>query len=302
MAGTIRVQNLSKRYGDLNAAAEVSFATQDSEIFGLLGPNGAGKTTVLECVLGLRQPDGGQIEIDGINALAHPRQIKGQIGAQLQATALPDAITPREALRLFAAFYSRRAAVNELIERFSLTEKADARFDSLSAGQRQRLALALAFVNDPRILFLDEPTAGLDPHVRRELHEDILQMRRDGRTVILSTHHIDEAQTLCDHVAILNHGRIIAVGTPAELTARAGSAAKIVVKTMRPVNESAIASLGGVQSIRARAGAWEIATTTVGPTIAALMRALDADQNELIDLHVVKPSLEDVFIELTQCQ
>lgn len=301
MTGTIRVENLSKRYGTLEAAADVSFSTHHAEILGLLGPNGAGKTTVIECILGLRQADAGHIEIDGIDANAHPKQIKQRVGAQLQATALPDAITPREALRLFASFYSRHAEVNSLIDRFSLTEKADARFDSLSGGQRQRLGLALAFVNEPEFLFLDEPTAGLDPQVRRALHEIITRMRGEGRTIILSTHHIDEAQSLCDRVAILNHGRIIAIGTPAELTARADATSKIVVKTARPLSESTLSALGGVQGVRSRGDAWEITTATVGPTIAALVRTLDADRNELVDLHVVKPSLEDVFIELTEC-
>src|SRR4051812_8750418 len=166
----VNIQGLRKRYGDFEAVRGVSFEVAEGEILGLLGPNGAGKTSTLECVIGLRRPDGGSVHICGMDALAEPERVKQRIGAQLQATALQDKITPREAIGLFGAFYEKPAGVEELIERFALGEKADSPFDSLSGGQKQRLALALAVVNEPQVLFLDEPTSGLDPQSRRELH------------------------------------------------------------------------------------------------------------------------------------
>jgi ABC-2 type transport system ATP-binding protein len=214
MAGKIILRDLVKRYGPVEAVRGVSFEVADGEIFGLLGPNGAGKTTTLECTIGLRQQDGGSISLCGIDAATGRGPIKRRIGAVLQSTALQDQITPREALKLFGAFYEKRADPEKLIVRFSLGEKADAPFDSLSGGQKQRLALALAFVNEPEVLFLDEPTAGLDPQSRRELHQSILKMKQEGVTVLLTTHYIEEAHLLCDRIAIIDHGRIIATGSP----------------------------------------------------------------------------------------
>src|SRR5215218_10732680 len=217
------VHDLRKRYDGVEAARGVSFEIQDGEIFGLIGPNGAGKTTTLECVIGLREPDAGSIEVCGIDARRRPREVKQRIGAALQTTSLQDKITPREALTLFASFYSRRAPAGELLDRFGLTGKADAPFDSLSGGQRQRLALALAFVNRPELVFLDEPTSGLDPQSRRELHEAIRQMKVDGHTVLLTTHYIDEAEMLCDRIAVIHKGVIVASGGTRELMERSSA-------------------------------------------------------------------------------
>ncbi|HEY7497249.1 MAG TPA: ABC transporter ATP-binding protein, partial [Vicinamibacterales bacterium] len=179
MTAKVVVRDLHKRYDGIRAADGVSFEIQDGEIFGLIGPNGAGKTTTVECVIGLREPDEGTIEICGIDARRRPQDVKEKIGAALQTTALQDKITPREALRLFASFYQQHAEPEELLERFSLVDKADAMFDTLSGGQRQRLALALAFVNRPELVFLDEPTAGLDPQARRDLHGEIARTKRE---------------------------------------------------------------------------------------------------------------------------
>src|SRR5215218_10449597 len=214
------VHDLRKRYDGVEAARGVSFEIQDGEIFGLIGPNGAGKTTTLECVIGLREPDAGSIEVCGIDARRRPREVKQKVGAALQTTALQDKITPREALALYGGFYATPTAPGPLLERFHLTGKADEAFDTLSGGQRQRLALALAFVHQPEVVLLDEPTAGLDPQARRELHDDILQMKQDGHTVLLTTHHLDEAELLCDRIAIIDRGRVIAVGSPQDLMSR----------------------------------------------------------------------------------
>ena len=193
MADKVVVRDLWKRYGTTEAVRGVSFAIRAGEIFGLLGPNGAGKTSTLECLLGLRDVDAGDVEVGGLDARKFPREVKQKIGVALQSTSLQDKITPREALRLFGSFYPRRIAPEKLLERFALTEKADAPFDSLSGGQRQRLALALAFVNEPELVILDEPTTGLDPQARRELHDEILRMKRDGYTVLITTHYLEEA-------------------------------------------------------------------------------------------------------------
>jgi ABC-2 type transport system ATP-binding protein len=299
MAGKIQVDNLLKRYGTVEALRGVSFDVPDGEIFGLLGPNGAGKTTTLECVIGLRQPDSGAIDVCGIDALANPGAVKQKLGAQLQATALQAKITPREALKLFASFYEKSANIDALIERFSLTEKADAPFDSLSGGQKQRLALALAFVNEPEVLFLDEPTTGLDPQSRRELHASILQMREDGHTVLLTTHYIEEAQKLCDRLAIIDHGRIIATGTPRELIEQSKALPQIIVRTARPLTAEQVQGLSTVEKATSVADGLQLRTRNVSRAVIELVNLLESQGNELLDLQIHRPSLEDVFIELT---
>jgi ABC-2 type transport system ATP-binding protein len=223
MTFKVAVRNLSKAYGATRAVDGVSFAIAAGEVFGLLGPNGAGKTTTVESLLGLIAPDAGEIEVCGLDARRRPAAAKARIGAALQSTGLQDKITPREALSLFAALYGVRADVAGLIERFGLGAKADAAFETLSGGQRQRVALALAFVNDPQVVVLDEPTASLDPQMRRELQQHIRAMRGDGKAVLLTTHDMDEAQALCDRIGVMSAGRIVAEGTPAELVARSSA-------------------------------------------------------------------------------
>jgi len=219
MTKLIAVENLSRRHGAVQAIDRVSFDVAAGEIFGLLGPNGAGKTTALECILGLTRPDQGRIAICGIDIRQAPRQAREKIGAVLQATGLQDKITPREALRLFASFFPAPIGSDVLLEQFGLTQKADAPFETLSGGQQQRLALALAFVGDPPVFLLDEPTAGLDPQIRREVQSHIRVLKDKGRSVLLSTHDMTEAENLCDRIAVIAQGRIVAMGTPGELIA-----------------------------------------------------------------------------------
>ena len=299
MPGKLIVQNLTKRYGNVEAVRGVSFEVVDGEIFGLLGPNGAGKTSTLECVIGLRQPDGGSVSVCGLDAVKEPEKVKQRIGAALQSTALQDKITPREALKLFGSFYTRHADLDSLIHRFLLTEKADAPFDSLSGGQKQRLALALAFVNEPDVLFLDEPTTGLDPQSRRELHQSILKMKEEGHTVLLTTHYIEEAHLLCDRIAIIDHGKVIVTGRPDDLIANAKAMPRVTMRAARPVDPALLGSLPGVAGAEAHGDTMQLKTSNVSHTVIELVRLLDAQQNELLDLQVQKPSLEDVFIELT---
>ena len=234
MSASIAVRDLKHRYGGVEAVSGVGFAVAAGEIFGLLGPNGAGKTTTLESILGLVTPDQGVIEIAGIDARAHSRDARAKTGAVLQATGLQDKITPREALNLFAAFYPAPLPTNDLLARFGLVEKAGAHFESLSGGQKQRLALALAFVGGPQVLVLDEPTTGLDPQMRREVQDHILALRDSGRAILLATHDMDEAARLCDRIAVIARGRIVATGTPRQLMAEHGGSLDNVILRLAP--------------------------------------------------------------------
>ena len=299
MSAKVMVRDLRKNYGEVQAARGVSFEVEDGEIFGLLGPNGSGKTTTLECIIGLRDPDAGDIEVCGIDARRRPAEVKQRIGAALQTTSLQDKITPREALTLFASFYRNNAGPQEMIDRFSLGGKADAPFETLSGGQRQRLALALAFVNKPELVFLDEPTSGLDPHSRRELHSEIAAMKRDGHTVLLTTHYIEEAERLCDRVALIDQGRIVASGAPHELIARSTAAQLVTLVTAHPVAPAVLADLPGVQDLSCDGSRAQFRTTDLNRTLAALVNLLQAQESPIVELQVRTATLEDVFIELT---
>jgi ABC-2 type transport system ATP-binding protein len=303
MGDCLIVRDLRKHYGGVQAACGVSFQVQDGEIFGLLGPNGAGKTTTMECVVGLREPDEGYIEVFGIDARLHPGEVKQKIGAVLQTIALQDKITPREALRVFGGFYRQRTEPQQLLDRFELAGKGDAPFDTLSGGQRQRLALALAFVNNPELIFLDEPTAGLDPQSRRDLHAEITGMKRGGHTVLLTTHHIDEAERLCDRIAIMDQGRIVAAGAPRELIAQSTAAPSVFLATVQPLDRELLAKLPGVRDVTSDGSGprfWiSFCNTEVTRTLAELMKLLDAQGIEIAELHVRKATLEDILIELT---
>ena len=298
-ASKVVVQDLHKHYGDVHAARGVSFEIHDGEIFGLLGPNGSGKTTTLECIIGLREPDAGAIEVCGIDARLRPQDVKQKIGAALQTTSLQDKITPREALTLFGSFYRNRAAAGEMLERFALASKADVPFDTLSGGQRQRLALALAFVNKPELVFLDEPTTGLDPQSRRELHAEVVRMKQDGHTVLLTTHYIEEAEQLCDRIAVIDKGQIIATGAPHELVARSTATQSVSLTTVPALDPADLAQVSGVEELICDANRARFKTITVSRTIAALMSLVETRGVVIADLQVRKATLEDVFIELT---
>ncbi len=300
MSSTVVVRNLSKRYGGVAALQAVDFEIGAGEIFGLLGPNGAGKTTTLECLTGLRTPDTGELRIGGFDLRQQPGPAKEKIGVVLQSTALPDQITPREALRLFGSFYRERTAPTALLERFALTDKADARFHTLSGGQRQRLALALAFVNRPDVVVLDEPTAGLDPQARHELHEEIVRMKREGHTVLLSTHHLEEAEEWCDRVAILIRGRIVATGAPAELVARSSARQTVTLVSAPTIEQGLLAALPGVENLRCENGVASFRTAQATVTLAALTALLNMRKSEIVDLQVRKASLEEVFLGLAR--
>src|ERR1700681_465414 len=254
MANSIlQVENLVKRYGDVEAVRGVSFAVEEGEVFGLLGPNGAGKTTTVEILEGLRDLDSGRVSVCGLDPQRDSQALKHEIGAALQSTSLPDKLRVMEALRLFASFYKRRRNPEELLKRFGLEEKRNTFYSQLSGGQKQRLALAMALVNDPKVLFFDEPTAGLDPQVRREIYDIIEELKREKKTILLTTHYIEEAERLCDRVAIVDHGKVIAFASPRKLKQRSGGTTRIEVKLAKPATNGTLRNLEGVSECRTEA-------------------------------------------------
>ena len=295
----IQVENLQKNYGAVQALRGVSFAVQQGEVFGLLGPNGAGKTTTIEILEGMRTPDSGTARVCGLDPQRSGEQFKETIGAVLQSTSLPDKIRVSEAIQMFANFYHDRADTAALLKRFQLEEKAHAYYNQLSGGQKQRLALAMALVNNPQVVFLDEPTAGLDPQVRREIYDIIEQLKREKKTVLLTTHYIEEAERLCDRVAIVDYGKVIALGTPRELKQRSAGTTRIEVCLTRPMDNGRLGSLDGVADFREFDGTYVLHSERPPQTIVSLVKQLEADNNELQSLEMFSPSLEDVFIELT---
>ncbi|GAC1667363.1 MAG: ABC transporter ATP-binding protein [Candidatus Acidiferrum sp.] len=295
----LQVENLFKSYGDVEAVRGVSFNVEEGEVFGLLGPNGAGKTTTVEILEGLRTLDRGRISVCGLDPQRDSRELKHVIGAALQSTSLPDKLRVMEALRLFASFYRTRRDPEELLQRFGLQEKRNAFYVQLSGGQKQRLALAMALINDPKLLFFDEPTAGLDPQVRREIYDIIEELRREKKTIVMTTHYIEEAERLCDRVAIVDHGQVIALGTPRELKARSVDKTSIAVRLAKPESEAILNSLEGVSDCLTLNGSYVLHCQRPPQAIVSLVKHLESQGNELVSLEISTPSLEDVFIELT---
>jgi ABC-2 type transport system ATP-binding protein len=295
----IEVEGLFKSYGAVEAVRGLSFAVQEGEVFGLLGPNGAGKTTTVEILEGMRTPDRGTARVCGLDPEKSGSAFKQKIGAVLQSTSLPDKLRVKEAIELFANFYDNRANTDQLLKRFQLDEKRDAFYSHLSGGQKQRLALAMALVNNPQVVFLDEPTAGLDPQVRREIYDIIEELRKDKKTVLITTHYIEEAERLCDRVAIVDQGRIIKTGSPRELKHSSAGTTRIEVRLAKPVIDGALTRLDGVADCRDFDGTYVLHSTRPPQTIVALVKHLESENNELQSLEMFSPSLEDVFIELT---
>ncbi len=299
MPAHVSIHSLSKRYGAVEAVRELSLELERGEVFGLLGPNGAGKTTTIECLVGLREPDQGEISIGGLDLRRQPAAAKQKIGVAPQSPSLPGRITPREALRLFGSFYEHAAAPETLLTRFDLTAQADRPLETLSGGQRQRVSLALAFVNRPELVVLDEPTSGLDPQARREIRDEIARMKTAGHTVLLSTHELAEAEQLCDRIAIVNQGRVVAIGTPRELVARARARQSVTLVTARPPDPARLAQLaeGGVVTLEGSTARWETADAVA--TLAGITALLAEQSLGLVELQVRPASLESVFLRLT---
>lgn len=294
----VSVSNFHKSYGSFAAVKGITFSIQQGQIFGLLGPNGAGKTTTLECLEGLRAPDAGNLSITGKNPADDSRALRNIIGVQLQSAGLPESITPLEAMRLFCA-YHRTAPRMDLLERLGLEEKLSTQYCMLSAGLQRRLILALATAHQPLVLFLDEPTAGLDVASRAELHSLMRELKESGTTILLATHDMAEAEEMSDRVAILLDGRIAAAGTPLEITATGAGLSKISVRTQNGcVNDPAI-SFPAASRVLQKEDYRIYFSTDIGVTLAAIIRFIENQNDLLIDLRVERPSLEDRFLEIT---
>src|SRR4051794_14537598 len=295
------VRDLRKSYGSLEAVKGVEFEVNIGEVFGLLGPNGAGKTTTVEILEGLRPRSGGDVTVLGFDPERQKQQLKDRIGVCLQATNLPDKMRVREAMELFAAFYSRNSDGDALLKRLQLWEKKDAAYATLSGGQKQRLAIALALINEPQLLFLDEPTTGLDPQVRLEIRDLIEELRADKRTILMTTHYIEEAERLCDRVAIIDAGKIIALGSPRELQGKSAEQSGIEIKLARPLANGRVPNLVDAISVVVSEDGRRLKVQSSHParTLVELVKWIDAHGYELEDVHLKRPTLEDVFIELT---
>jgi ABC-2 type transport system ATP-binding protein len=296
----IRVADVRKSYGEVHAVDGVSFEVARGEIFGLLGPNGAGKTTTVEMLEGLRAPDAGELRVLGVDVARRPDAIKPRIGVALQTAALYPKLTVVELLDLFRSFYPNPGPpAADLVEALGLTERRNARTEELSGGQRQRLAVALALVNDPELVFLDEPTTGLDPAARRALWDLIAGMRERHKTVLLTTHYMDEAEVLCNRIAIMDHGRILELGTVDQLVARQSLQRSIRFDREEALPDELLSGLPGVVRIGHDDTSVILYTADVPATIAGLLALADARGAEPRNLLVRRPTLEDVFLELT---
>src|SRR5262245_21522157 len=295
----IRVDGLRKTYGDLVAVDGISFQVSKGEVFGLLGPNGAGKTTTVEILEGLRPPDGGTVDVLGVDVVRSPDLLKPRIGVSLQNDALYPKLTVIELLELVATSYPRSRPPDELIELMDLGEKRKSRTQELSGGQRQRLSVALALIGDPELVFLDEPTTGMDPAARRALWDVIEGMRAEGRSVLLTTHYLEEAEILCDRTAIIDHGKILEMGTVAELVDRRFHERAVRFDAIEGLGDARLAALPGVASTAREDGEIVLYTRDVPATIAAVLAVSDELGAEPGNLAVRRATLEDVFLALT---
>ncbi|MEU8421541.1 ABC transporter ATP-binding protein [Micromonospora sp. NPDC048835] len=293
----IEVTHLRKRYGDLVAVDDVSLAVEAGEIFGVLGPNGAGKTTTVECVAGLRVPDGGGVSVLGLDPRRDAAQLRQRVGVQLQESQLPDRLRVAEALELYASFYRNPADPAELIDRLGLGDKRNAAYKKLSGGQKQRLSIALALVGNPEIAILDELTTGLDPQARRDTWGLIEQVRDSGVTIVLVTHFMEEAERLCDRVAVIDRGRVVALDSPAGLVSAVAPEQRIRFRPSAPVDDRLLTDLPEVSAVQ-RTGT-QVVVTGTGELLHAVTSVLARHQIVAADLRLEQSTLDDAFVELT---
>jgi ABC-2 type transport system ATP-binding protein len=295
----IAVDDVRKAYGEVKAVDGVTFQVAKGEIFGLLGPNGAGKTTTMEMIEGLHAPDSGELRVLGLDVRRSAARIKGRIGVQLQTAALYPQLTVAELLDLFASFFGRRPATERLLEDLELTEKRNARTKTLSGGQQQRLSVALALVNDPEVVFLDEPTTGLDPAARQGLWSVIRRMQGEGRTILMTTHYMEEAEALCDRLAIMDHGRILDSGTVDELIGRRFHERSVRFNRAGAPDDEKLKALPAVSRVGYEEDEVVLHTGDVPATIAGLLELTARARTEPANLMIRRASLEDVFLDLT---
>ncbi|HYK34896.1 ABC transporter ATP-binding protein [Alloacidobacterium sp.] len=302
---SLLLHGLRKAFADVVAVDGLDLEVKRGECFGLLGPNGAGKTTTIEICEGLTTPDAGTIELLGLSWATSANELRQRIGIQLQETQFPDKLTVEETLRLFRSFFRRGISVDESIRTAQLEEKRNSRVGGLSGGQKQRLAMACALVGDPEMLFLDEPTTGLDPQARRHLWDLVDQLKLAGRTIILTTHYMDEAERLCDRVAIMDHGKIIALGTPPQLIASIGGEHIVEFAIVGHesgdglVDASLLTAIAGVQSHRVDAGQHQLTVRDLHTTVPLIFQSLTSQGLHLSDFRTHSATLEDVFVGLT---
>ncbi len=299
MDTVIEVKNLYKSYGDVKAVTGIDFSVSKGEIFGMLGPNGAGKTTTMEIVEGIRNADSGEVEVLGMNIRQHQRQVKANIGVQLQTTSLYPRLSVREVLDLFGSFFPRHVSADKLIEMVELEESSSRLCINLSGGQQQRLSVALAMVNDPSILFLDEPTSGLDPQSRHNIWKVIEYVRSEGKSVFITTHYMEEAERLCDRLAIVDHGKIIVTDRPKTLIAQHFKEEAIEFELDGHIDEEVFRQMAGVTNAQLENGKMIIYSSEVPITISALMELAKQRNIQITNLYVRRATLEDVFLKLT---
>jgi len=295
----IRVRGLTKRYGDVQAVDGIDFDVAKGEIFGLLGPNGAGKTTTVEILEGLRQPDGGEVSVLGVDVSHDADAIKPRIGVSLQTAALYPKLTVTELIDLFRSFYPTSRSTKEVMDALELGERHNARSQDLSGGQRQRLAVALSLVNDPELVFLDEPTTGLDPAARRSLWDIVEGLKADGRSVLLTTHYMEEAEILCDRLAIMDHGRILEMGTVEQLVSKHFQERTVRFDRLDGLAREELERLPEVTSVKEDTNEVLMYTKDPGRTIGALLDLADSRGLEPQNLGIRRATLEDVFLDLT---
>jgi len=297
----IYVRGLRKSYNDFEAVRGIDFEVRKGEVFGLLGPNGAGKTTTVEILEGLRPRSAGDVKVLDYDPDKQKKALKDRIGVCLQATNLPDKLRVGEALDFFGAFYSRTVDAEAILKRLQLWGKKDAAYATLSGGQKQRLAIALALINDPQMLFLDEPTSGLDPQVRLEIRDLIGELRAEKRTILMTTHYIEEAERLCDRVAIIDAGQIIALGSPRELQERSADQSAIEITLARPLPQTELPTWAEVIRTVVSEDRTNLTIYSKRParSLVDVVKWIDSSGLELADIHLSRPTLEDVFIELT---
>jgi len=293
----LMIRELYKSYRDVKAVKGISFEVYEHEIFGMVGPNGAGKTTTLEMIEGLRKPDSGEIFLDGLNVKKNLKKIKEIIGIQLQSTAVFEKLTVYETLELFGSFYSKSKSPEELLELINMRDKINARTEGLSGGQMQRLSIALALVNDPKILFLDEPTTGLDPQARHNIWEIITDLSRLDKTIILTTHYMEEAEQLCDRVAVMDHGKIIALDSPKKLIRNLSKSTAIEFQCESELDIGKLKMLPSILDVKTDDDTYIIYASDLQSSLSALRENIE--RNECSNLQVRNATLEDVFLELT---
>jgi ABC-2 type transport system ATP-binding protein len=304
MKNVIQVDHISKTYGKTIAVDEVSFDVAEGEIFGMVGPNGAGKTTTIECIEGLRQTDKGSIRVLGLDPVKQGSQLRALMGIQLQEAHLPDNLKVWEALDLYASFYNHTLDWEDLISELGLTEKRNTAFRKLSGGQQQRLFIALALLNDPQLVFLDELTTGLDPHARHAIWDLVEGVRARGKTVFLTTHYMEEAERLCDRVAIMNAGKIVALDTPSNLISGLRLGERVVFRVFGGGDAKGLMNLPRVTSVQKQGDKTVVYGRTNGsqhttPFVTEVVNALTAGGIQFSDLRTEHPDLEDVFLTLT---